>query len=188
MRANHPHAVARRPRPSRGRACRCHAAVRPLPPGGDRLIGRPPPLAPPASRPSLPRLAHDAGARQVVPGKGEVRHSRAGWGLTSGASYRSRNAEAATTAGARPARAPPVASGAVRSVSTVTATLSRVTSTVPSWSVLATRVECARSLATVAAFGCPYMFLAPTDITAMLGRTVASSTSEDAVALPWCAT
>ena len=74
--------------------------------------------------------------------------------------------------------------GAPRDVVTVTDVLSSVVSTVPSWSVRATREEWARRRAIVAAFGWPYVFLAPTETTATAGWTVASSASDEAVALP----
>jgi hypothetical protein len=74
--------------------------------------------------------------------------------------------------------------GAPRDVVTVTDVLSSVVSTVPSWSVLATREEWARRRSMVAAFGWPYVFLAPTEMTATAGRTVASRASDEAVALP----
>ena len=66
----------------------------------------------------------------------------------------------------------------------VTEATSRVASTVPFWSVRKTRAEWVRRRDIVAEFGWPYVFLAPTETAATRGRSVASSTSEDAVALP----
>ena len=78
---------------------------------------------------------------------------------------------------------PPV-SGAARDEVTVTDAASNVVSTVPSWSVRKTRDECALSRAMVASLGCPYGLFAPTETAATPGCSVASSTSDDAVALP----
>lgn len=114
-----------------------------------------------------------------------------GSGLTSTASYRSQRPRAGVgdeTPAAPPATAatalvaPPT--GVARNEVTVTAVLSSVVSTVPSWSVRNTCDEWVRRRAIVAPFGWPKVLLAPTETTATPGSTVASSTSDEAVALP----
>lgn len=77
------------------------------------------------------------------------------------------------------------ASTGARADETVTAAAFSVVSTVPTRSVRRTVAAWARSRSSVEGAGCPYVFPAPTEITATPGRRVASSASEDAVALPW---
>jgi hypothetical protein len=111
---------------------------------------------------------------------GEVPRSLDGSGQTSTESYRSANPRRAPLSDK--ALVPRPSCG--RDEVTVTAILSRVVSTVPFWSVRKTRDEWARRRAIVAPFGWPYGLFAPTETTATSGRTVARSTSDEAVALP----
>ena len=80
---------APRPGASPCRACRRHAAMPPLRPGGDRAIDRQTPPATPATLPSPRRLANGGGATAAVPATEGVPRSLDGSGRTSREAYRS---------------------------------------------------------------------------------------------------